>query len=50
MKIFDDRFHRQLHQEVPESPVKLFQEQMSYSLPQAQTAALQMQDEVLKRL
>ena len=50
MKLFDDRFHRQLHQEVPESTVKLFEEQMSYSVPQAQAAALQMQEEVLKRL
>ena len=50
MKLFDDRFHEQLHQEVPQSNVKLFEEQLSYSLPQAQTAALQMQEEVLKRL
>ena len=50
MKLFDDRFHKQLHQEVPQSSVKLFEEQLSYSLPQAQTAALQMQEEVLKRL
>ena len=50
MKLFDDRFHEQLHQEVPQSNVKLFDEQLSYSLPQAQTAALQMQEEVLKRL
>ena len=50
MKLFDDRFHKQLHQEVPESTVTLFKEQVSYSLPQAQAAALQMQEEVLKRL
>ena len=50
MKLFDDRFHEQLHQEVPQSNVKLFDEQLSYSLPQTQTAALQMQEEVLKRL
>ena len=47
MKLFDDRFHEQLHQEVPQSNVKLSEEQLSYSLPQAQTAALQMQEEVL---
>ena len=50
MKLFDDRFHQQLHQEVPQSNVKLFEEQVSYSLPQAQAAALLFQEEVLKKL
>ena len=35
---------------MPQINVKLFEEQLSYSLPQAQTAALQMQEEVLKKL
>ena len=28
VKLFDDRFHEQLHQEVPQSNVKLFDEQL----------------------
>ena len=50
MKLFDDRFHQQLHQEVPQSNAKLFEQQVSYSLPQAQAAALLFQEEVLKKL
>ena len=50
MKLFADCFHKQLHQDVPESNVKQCEEQLSYSLPQAQTAALLIQEEVLKRL
>ena len=34
---------------MPQSNVKLLDEQLSYSLPQAQTAALQMQEEVRLR-
>ena len=49
MKLFDDRFHAVLHEPVRPSNVKLFEEQLAYSQPQAQTAALQMQDEILKR-
>ena len=50
MKLFDDRFHRSLHKAVPASSVKLFEEQLSYTLPQAQTAALEMQEEIIKRV
>ena len=50
MKLFDDRFHQGLHEAVPASSVKLFEEQLSYTLPQARPAALMMQEEIIKRV
>ena len=50
MKIFDDCFHDALHAQVPASNVKLFDEQLSYTMPQVQTAALEQQEEILRRI
>ena len=50
MKIFDDCFHDALHAEVPASNVKLFDEQLSYTMPQVQTTALEQQAEILRRI
>ena len=37
---FRYRLHKKFHQEVPESHLKLFEEQLSYSLPQTETEAI----------
>ena len=50
MKVFDDRFHTVLHTPVRPNSVNLQDVQLAFTHPQALTAALQVQDEILKQM
>ena len=50
MKIFDDLFHEALNTPVQQNNVKLQDVQLGYTHPQALSAALQIQDEILKQM
>ena len=49
MKVFDDRFHTVLHTPVRPNSVNLQDVQLAFTHPQALTAALQVQDEILNQ-
>ena len=49
-ELFGDRFHAPLHQPVQRINIKLFEGQLAYTLPQAQAASLEAQDESFKPL
>ena len=50
MKLFDDRFHALLHTAVCPNSVNLHDVQLAYTHPQALSAALQVQDQILKQM